>query len=143
MQETPLLFSPRSPRLWLRASVVVGGSLPSAPQALLGLQALPALPAKPGATVPSLVEGDRPRDALGVSLALLMPTPQRWRFPGQEEWGPGQCSHLPVWFGFLEREGERGEEGKREEEGEGVCSGVRALLSLLAPALGFCSGSKH
>jgi len=70
-------------------------------------------------------------------------TPPRWRFPSQEEWGPGQRRHLLVWFGFLAGEEERNEEGKKEEEREGVWSGVRALLSPLAPALGFCGGGRR
>ena len=70
-------------------------------------------------------------------------TPRRLRLPSQEEQGSGQCRHLLVWFGFLEGEEERAEEGKREEGGEGVHSGVRALLSPLAPALGFCGGCRR
>jgi len=105
MRETPLLLSLRSRclwlRAWLRASAAAGGSLPSAPPAPLGLQALPTLPAKAGASVPSPVEGARPRGApVPQGSAWLCRYPPEMEVPQPGGMGTGAAQAPPglVWL---------------------------------------------
>lgn len=76
--------------------------------------------------MPSLLEEDGPRDA---PVPHNQPEGSPWRRNGVwDSTGTSRCG-LVSW--------------KRKRKGEGMCSGVRALLSPLAPARGFCGSSKR